>query len=216
MQLRIVYSGPKTKCMKKLFLPLLVIATAVACGPSTKIEKSWRDPETTITAGSWNKVLIVGLLKDETTRRVVEDQLAKRFNGKGVVSYNYFTDKELTEAKADGFSDKLVTDGFDGAIVMRLINVDKETNYVPGTSTFPPYYGGFNRYYYNSWNSFYSPGYYTTDKVYNVETNVYSFKQNKLVWSGVTSTTNPSKTDKMFNEIADVVGNKMRSEGFLK
>lgn len=202
--------------MKKFLLPLLLATAFIACGPTTRIDKSWRDPATTITAGSWNKVLVVGLLKDETTRRVVEDQLAKRFNGKAVVSYSYLSDKELTEAKSAGFKDKMVTEGFDGAIVMRLINVDKETNYVPGTSSFPSYYGGFSPYYYNSWNSFYSPGYYTTDKIYNVETNVYSFKQDKLVWTGITSTTNPGQTDKMFNEIADVVANRMRSEGFLK
>lgn len=202
--------------MKKFLLLLLIPAAIFSCAPSTRIEKSWRDPNTSIVAGSWNKVLVVGLLKDETTRRVVEDQLTARFKGKGVPSYTYFTDKEVTEAKSSGFKDKLVTDGFDGAVVMRLINVDKETNYVPGTSAFPSYYGGFGPYYYNSWNSFYSPGYYTTDKIYNVETNVYSFKQDKLIWTGITSTTNPGKTDKMFNEIADVVATKMRSEGFLK
>jgi hypothetical protein len=194
----------------------LVITWVFSCSPSTKIEKSWRDPSTSIVSGSWKKVLVVGLLKDETTRRIVEDQLAARFKGRGIQSYTYFTDKEVTEAKAAGFNDKLVTEGFDGAVVMRLINVEKETNYIPDASTFPAYYGGFGPYYYNSWNSYYSQGYYTTDKIYYVETNVYSFKQDKLIWSGITSTTNPNKTDKMFIEIADVVGSKMRSEGFLK
>ncbi|MBZ5858995.1 hypothetical protein [Flavihumibacter profundi] len=202
--------------MKKVILPVVFAVLITACGPSTVIEKSWRDPNTTIVSGSWNKVLVVGLLKDETTRRVVEDQLVKRMKGKGVASYNYYVEKDVTEAKASGFKDKLITEGFDGAVVMRLVNVEKETSYVPGASSFPPYYGGFGPYYYNSWNSYYSPGYYTTDKIYNVETNIYSFKQDKLVWSGITQTTNPSKTEKMFNEIADVIGAKMRSEGFLK
>ncbi|ULQ51614.1 hypothetical protein [Flavihumibacter fluvii] len=202
--------------MKKLPILLMVFVALAACGPSTKIEKSWRDPGTTLTAGSWKKILVVGLLKDETTRRLVEDQLVARTKGKGVASYSYFTDKEVTEAKASGFKDKLITEGFDGAIVMRLINVDEETNYVPGGSSFPPYYGGFGPYYYNSWNSYYSPGYYTIDKIFHVETNLYCFKQDKLIWSGITSTINPNKTEKMFNEIADVIASKMRSEGFIK
>ena len=103
--------------MKKLLLLLLIPAAIFSCAPSTRIEKSWRDPNTSIVAGSWNKVLVVGLLKDETTRRVVEDQLVARFKGKGVPSYTYFTDKEVTEAKSSGFKDKLVTDGFDGAVI---------------------------------------------------------------------------------------------------
>jgi hypothetical protein len=202
--------------MKKIFLLGAIALVLNACAPATRIDKSWRDPNTTITDSSFSKVLVVALLKNETTRRVVEDQLIQRFNGKGVASYGYFTDKELTEAKAAGFKDKLITEGFDGAVVMRLINVDKETSYVPGTATFPPYYGGFGPYYFNSWSTFYSPGYYTTDKIYNVETNVYSFKQDKLIWSGITSTVNPAKTEKMFSEISDVVATKMRREGFLK
>lgn len=147
---------------------------------------------------------------------MVEDQLVTRLKGAGVASYQYFTDKEITEQKAQSLKDKLKADGFDGAIIMRLVEVEKETNYVPGTSSFPTYYGGFGPYYYNSWNSFYSPGYYTTDKIYHVETNVYSITQDKLFWSGITSTTNPSKADKMFNEVAEVVASKMRSEGFLQ
>jgi hypothetical protein len=200
--------------MKKYVVVVVLAALSIACGPSTKIEKSWRDPNTTITPGSWSKVLVVALLKDETTRRLVEDQLVQRLHGKGVPSYNYYVEKDLDEVKANGFKDNLVKDGFDGAVVMRLMDVEKETHYVPGN--YPPYYGRFGRYYYYSWNSFYNPGFYTTDKIYSVETNVYSFRQDKLIWSGITKTTNPSKTDKMFNEIADVIAAKMRKEGFLQ
>jgi hypothetical protein len=202
--------------MKKFFPFYLVLLLSASCGPSTVIDKSWRDPAVTLRPGDWDKVLLVGLLKDETTRRVVEDQLVTRLKGKGVASYKYFIEKDVTQEKATSFKDKLKSDGFDGAIVMRLVQVEKETNYVPGSSSFPTYYGGFGPYYYNSWNSFYSPGYYTEDKLYHVETNVYSLTEDKLIWSGITTTTNPSKTEKMFNDIADVVAAKMRNEGFLK
>jgi hypothetical protein len=36
-----------------------------------------------------NKVLVVALFKDETSRRKAEDQMAVYLNGKQVVSYNY-------------------------------------------------------------------------------------------------------------------------------
>ncbi len=188
----------------------------IACSPSTRIEKSWRDPNTTITEGSYQKVLVAALLRNESTRRIVEDQMVQRLNGKGVASYQYYMEKEVTESKIADLEKKLAADGFDGALVMRLIEVEKETNYVPGTSMYPTYYGGFGGYYYNSWNAYANPGYYTTDKIFNVETNIYSLKQNKLIWTGVTSTVNPTKTEKMYNEIADVVVAKMKSEGFLR
>ncbi|GAO42210.1 hypothetical protein [Flavihumibacter petaseus] len=202
--------------MKKLLSILLVTVMIAGCSPSTQIEKSWRDPNTTISNNSYSKVLCVALLRNEATRRIVEDDLVKKLNGKGIASYLYYQEKEVTESKAADLKTKLVGDGFDGAIVMRLINVDKETNYVPGTSVYPTYYGGFGGYYYNSWYNYSNPGYYTTDKIYNVETNVYSLKQDKLIWTGVTSTVNPTKADKMYNDIADVILSKMKSEGFLK
>ena len=62
---------------------------------------------------------------------------------------------------------------------------------------------------------YYTPGYYTTDKKYLVETNVYSVDQDKLVWSGTTSSMNPSKIDTTTAEIADAVIEKMKDEGFL-
>jgi hypothetical protein len=37
----------------------------------------------------------------------------------------------------------------------------------------------------------------------------------KLLWTGTTKTINPSKVEKMVNEIADVVTDKMKKEGFL-
>ena len=38
----------------------------------------------------------------------------------------------------------------------------------------------------------------------------------KLIWTGTTKTINPSKMDKTVNDIADVVSDKMKKDGFLK
>ena len=97
---------------------------------------------------------------------------------------------------------------------MSLSDVEKETSYVQGTTT--GYYGGYGRYYGYGAGMYTSPGYYTTDKNYFVETAVYSIEPDKLLWTGTTKTVNPSKLEKTINEIADVVKKKMQKEGFLK
>jgi hypothetical protein len=78
-----------------------------------------------------------------------------------------------------------------------------------------PGYGGYWGGYGYAAPIYYTPGYYTTDKKYLVETNVYSVDQDKLVWSGTTSSMNPSKIDTTTAEIADAVIEKMKDEGFL-
>jgi len=200
--------------MRNLILLLIVISTLVSCGPSTKIEKSWMEPGASVTASAPNKVLMIAMVKDETSRRVIEDHLVKRASGTGVASYTLVSTDMLKQASDEALK-KIVTDGkFTHIILMRLADVEKETSYVPGTTT--SFYGGYGRYYGYGAGMYSSPGYYTTDKNYFVETTVYSINPDKLLWTGTTKTVNPSKVEKTVNDIADVVAEKMKKDGFLK
>jgi hypothetical protein len=103
--------------------------------------------------------------------------------------------------------ERLKKDGFDGVVVMRLADVDKSTSYVPGTT-----YGGW--YGYRGWYG--SPGYYQEDKTYYVETNFYSLQSNKLLWSGTTSSLNPSKLDNTIDQIIAALKEQLQKQGFIK
>jgi len=172
------------------------------------------EPGASITQGSTNKSLVIAIVKDESSRRVIEDQLVKRLKGVGVTSYTMLTPDLLKEKNEATIKQKLEGGQFTHVLVMRLGNVETETTFTPGTTT--AYYGGYGRYYgYGA--SFYSTaGYYSTDKNYFVETIVYTINPDKVVWTGTTKTVNPSNLDKAVNEIADVVSDKMKKEGFLK
>jgi hypothetical protein len=200
--------------MRNLILSLIVISTLVSCGPSTKIEKSWMEPGASVTASAPNKVLMIAMVKDETSRRVIEDHLVKRAGSTGVASYTILS-TDMLKAASDEELKKVLTDGkFTHVILMRLADVEKETSYVPGTTT--SFYGGYGRYYGYGAGMYSTPGYYTTDKNYFVETTVYSINPDKLLWTGTTKTVNPSKVEKTVNDIADVVAEKMKKDGFLK
>ncbi|HKH60557.1 MAG TPA: hypothetical protein VKA49_06985, partial [Flavitalea sp.] len=99
-------------------------------------------------------------------------------------------------------------------LLMRLADIEKETSYVPGTTS--GYYGGYGRYYGYGAGYYSTPGYYQTDKNYFIETTIYSINPDKMLWTGVTKTVNPSKVNKTVNEIADVLISKMKEDGFLK
>jgi hypothetical protein len=157
--------------------------------------------------------LVVVFAQNETNRRKAEEQFVALMKGRGVASYSYkvMVDKG---GDADAVTAAVIADGFDCATVTRLVEKEKETSYVPGTTT--GYYGGFRGYYGYGYGGYSSPGYYVEDKVYTIETNVYDLKKDKLVWSGVTKTTNPGKMDKEINIYADVLAAQMRKDGFLK
>jgi hypothetical protein len=199
--------------MKKLLL-MLGVSAFVACGPSTDIVKSWKEPGVSFTPTGSEKVLVIGLVKDETSRRIVEDNLVKRIKVSAVASYTILTEEMVKGAKEDALEAHLKSGGFTHVLVSRLADVENETSYVPGTTT--AHYGGYGRYYGYGASMYSTPGYYQQEKHYFVETAVYSIDPNKLLWTGTTETVNPSKMDKTINEIADAVTYQMQKEGFIK
>src|SRR3954452_15080809 len=106
----------------KKFLPFSVMLFMVGCSPSTKIEKTWTDPSfTPASVQAFKKVLVMGLLKDESTRRIAEDKMVAAFkNVQAIQSYSYL---QPTDTVRNMVEDRLKKDGFDGVVVMRLANV---------------------------------------------------------------------------------------------
>ncbi|PZF74401.1 lipoprotein [Taibaiella soli] len=218
--------------MKKSILILCAAALVAGCSPSTKLENSWRDPAVTINSTTFNKIMIAALLKNESTRRSVEEQLTERLKGKGYPSYMMLMVKDMTPENEEKLKQKFTEKGIDGAIVMRLVDVNKKVEYVPGSTSVSAAYampygaapygvnpytynGGFYGYYGMSYASYSSPGYYQESKTYYVETSVFSLKDNKLIWAGTTSSSNPDNLDKMIHDIAGVISYQMRAEGFI-
>ena len=198
--------------MKKLFLPFILLIMSCT---STKIVNSWSEPNKEIKISNLNKVLVVALFKNETSAHKAEDQMVGYLKGKGVQSYNYFK-SSFNKENEEAIRAKIKKDGFDGAVTMRLIDVDKEKIYTPSESTFyPNYYRDFSGYYFNRWNYSSTLGYYTTTKTFTVETNVYSIKSDKIIWTALTESTNPDGLKNMTNEIAKVVYKQMLKEGFV-
>lgn len=222
--------------MKKAILLVCTAALAAGCSPSTKLENSWRDPAVTINSATFNKIMVAALLKNESTRRSVEEQLVERLRGKGIPSYTMLMVKDMTPENEAKLKQKFEEKGIDGAIVMRLVDVNKKMEYVPGSSTtvsaayampagavpygaYPygayPYANNFYGYYGMSYSTYSSPGYYQESNTYYVETSVFNLKENKLIWAGTTSSSNPDNLDKMIHDIAGVISYQMRAEGFV-
>lgn len=212
-----MYLHTKFLIMKKntLLLSTAIIVILNGCN-STRIISSWREPNKEVVINKLNKVLVVALFKDETSRRKAEDEMVNYLDGKGVVSYNYLNDN-FNKKDEEAIRQKIKADGFDGAVTMRLIDVEKEKVYTPGNAAlYPTYYRNFSGYFYRNWSYYSTPGYYSTTKVYKVETNVFSIKEDKIIWSGLTETTNPGGVKRLTEEITHVVYKAMVKEGFIK
>lgn len=210
--------------MKKYLSLVIAILALSGCGSNTSIVNSWRDPKITIAQENFKKVLIVALLKDEASRRITENRIAAS-NPIFKTSYEYLNEtvKDLSkEQKLKILQDE----NFDGVITLRLVSTEKETTYVPGTYT-GMYYGGFDGMYtgmygygFGNWYgmyspNFYDPGYYQETTSYMVETNVFSLKENKLIWTGTTKSDYVTDLGQTVDAIMQTVVQEMRKDGSL-
>ena len=183
---------------------------------STKIVESWKEPNKQITLDKLKKVLVVAMFKDETSNRKAEDQMVKFLKGKGIQSYNYLN-KNFDKSKVETIQNKIKKDGFDAAVTMRLIDVDKETIYQRnGINRFPNNYRDFSNYYYESAISYYNPDNYITTKTYTIETNIYSITENKIIWSALTETSDPKGVNKMTEDVTQAVYKQMIKDRLIK
>lgn len=200
--------------MKRFYMAATIAIFLASCGTTARVENSWHDPAAQVDMSKLNKVLVLALFKNETNRRYAENQLVQLIDGKGVASYNFFT-KELRKENEAVIKQKLIDAGFDGVVIMRLADVDKDIKYSPGTITYPAYYGRFWPYFWTSWGAYSNPGYFSTTKTFTIETNVYSFVKDKLIWSSLTSSVDPQNAEKLMDAVSKEVYRKMKKEGFV-
>jgi len=209
--------------MKK-YIILLFTLFLISCSSNTSIVSSWRDPNITVAQEQFKKVLVVALVKDEATRRTAENRIAAS-NPIFKTSYQYMNGTTLHLNKEQQL--KILQDeNFDGVVTMRLVSKEKETTYVPGTYT-GMYYGGFDGMYtgmygygFGNWYGmyspyFYDPGYYQETTSYMVETNIFSLKQNKLIWTGTTKSEYVTDVGQTVDAIMQAVVKEMRKDGSL-
>lgn len=200
--------------MKFFLFAFSIIMILETHAQSATLSSSWRDPETLVKMGQFNKVLVVAFVKNPANRRIVEDDVIKILKSKGIASYQYLGEGSTT-LSLEELSDKIKNDEFDGAIIMRLIDPAKDINHMPGTGTYPSYYKDFFPFYDGASSSYHDESYTSSRTSYAVETNMYSFKENKLIWNGITNTIEPKNLDKMVEAIGKVITKEIKKQGFL-
>jgi len=204
----------------KAALALAGAFSMVACA-STKYVSSWKAPDAQPINFAGQKVLALVVSPNESTRRAAEETLARDLTSRGVQGVVGYTvlPSEVVKAEDRAKGREMVEKaGIAGVVAMRVVSKDKEiSGSGPSMWYTAPYYGSFwGGYYGYGWGAVYDPGYIRTDTVVAVETLVYDLKQNKLVWAGQSTTTNPSNADKFVRELVDGAVKEMQKVGLIR
>jgi hypothetical protein len=186
------------------------LLTLTAC-TGTALRDSWLDPSVKPDQ-RFKKIAVAVLSQDPSVRRTAEDALAARITrSEAVTSYSLLSAsdaKDIERVKA-----RLREAGVDGVVVMRMMGVDKETTWVPGS--FPNSYYGFGGYWGQSYSAVNGPGSLQTDTIVQIETNVYSLADEKLVYAARSETFNPTGAEGLVREIAEAIAGDLKKRGLV-
>jgi hypothetical protein len=194
------------------------MAMLTAC-TTTKLVTRWNDTE--YKGPMLEKVLVVGVMKDDIKRRYYEDEFVKKITSGGrqaVTSYTLMPDLKAVNDK-EALVEIVKKAGADSVLVTTLKAVKEQEREVPPRVDYVPTMGmgyGYYPYYMNSYQAVYSPGYTTVDTVVQLETRVYALPTEDLVWAGNTESFNASSAGSIISESANLIVTDMKASGLIK
>lgn len=208
---------------RTIFFILLLAVVTSACAPTQKITGLWSDKEA-LPKEPYKSVFIMVLTSNKSTNYSVESQMAKVIRSRGlkaVKSNDIFPPSfsPTTDLTREQLGEAIKKTGCDVILMIALLDTKTEEHYTSGSSYSPMAYG-FTGTYYGYYNYYYpqvySPGYYTTNKTFYIETNFYDLASTKLFISVQSEAYNPSDLDSWFKKYSELLINKLTQENLIR
>jgi len=203
--------------MKNALFVAVIIILFSSCGPSTKITGSWNYEAEPV---HFKQIAIIGIGKNPEVRKTVEETFedmltAKGFNAIGGLEFLPPNASTQTITK-EVLIEFLKLNKIDGVISISLLKKEDDRRYVQGAFYYAPQYGvPLTDYYGQMSNYLYTPGYYTGSEQYFLECNLFSFPEEKMLWSVQTVTSPFGSLNTTVDDYAKVVVNDLVKSGLL-
>ena len=202
---------------------LVAAATSLFACSSTMITGSWKNPDFN---GRVEKVYVVGIAKQETTRRIFEDGFRNQLAKLGATGIPSYADLKINEGTdQDVIAARIKANGADSVLMARAVGKRTEQVVNPGYVTnrgyggrgyYPdPYYRNYGGYYARSYDVVYMPATVSEYQVVTIEANLYSAANGELIWSAQLETVVESDLDALINDFIAVVTKDLKDKGLL-
>lgn len=199
----------------------------MGCGSSTQITASWKNDQES--QQPYSSILLASFSEDLSLRQSIEGEFMTRLQNRNVTairsidvfSPDFFSSNEPSKEELEEILREVNAEAI---MTITLINVEEDERFVAGGGMGPMYapmgrfgyYGNFFGYW-NHWQGAgWNQGYYTTDRKYFMETNLYDAESLKLIWSAQSRTVNPSDMQVFAKEYVDALKAEMRKEKLIK
>ncbi|HWO02271.1 MAG TPA: hypothetical protein VNS63_23700 [Blastocatellia bacterium] len=197
--------------MFKLVSGLLLVALLVA--PATRADANltttWRDPA--VTKINFTKVVVAFISSDADLRRRVEGGLARRIP-RSVAANTIVPDDQLKDREA--VKAQLLANAVDAAIVVRLVDVKRETVVSQGESWYvgvPTFWDTWD----TNWMTVNTASYAYENKVVTADIILYSVATAKPVWVGRLKATNPKFLKGLLDDLVKAGSKELRKQKLI-
>ncbi|TVP49716.1 MAG: hypothetical protein EA341_08895 [Mongoliibacter sp.] len=198
----------------------------MGCGSSTQITASWKNEDES--RQPYSSILLAAFSEDLSLRQSLEGEFMTRLQNRDVTairsvdvfSPDFFSGNEPNKEQLEEILNEVNAEAI---MTITLINIEEEERFVQGGRAGPMfapmgrfgYYGNFFGYW-DHWNAAgWNQGYYTTERKYFMETNLYDAESMKLIWSAQSRTVNPSDIQTFAKEYVDALKAEMRDEKII-
>lgn len=192
--------------MKSLRFALFALPLALAACSTVSVSNQWKDPAWAGPPAS--SMLVLGITKSDTMRRVFEDTFSQQLQAAGIKATQSYT-----QIPAGGGStqigDVVKSSGADALLTTRVERIEQRTTVTPSG----PGYGGFYGWYGAAWAS--TPDVHQYDVV-TLETTVWDAKTQKVIWTVTTQGVGTNNISKAVQDLAATLIPKLKSDGIIR
>lgn len=207
------------------------LAGLIGCSsPSTRLINRWHDPD--FAGPKLQKVLVLGIFKDQEQRRAFESAFVKQIDPSGkqaIAGYTLMPEMEDYDSKEDIMA-AVEQSGADSVLITHFRGNIKKAHEVPGRveyisdagpqsayggSRYGRYGYGYGGYYGSTYQRVYRDGYTSMDSIVQLETKVYAVATEKPVWSGFSKSKNPKSGEKIIQQLVNLITADMRKSGLI-
>ncbi|HSB93118.1 MAG TPA: hypothetical protein VLC28_08380 [Flavitalea sp.] len=207
----------------KPFYVLLASAIVIAspsCMPSMKVTADWTNKEA-VPVTKFTRIFIAALTSNIDLKRRLESDFEKYAVTRGLqvvksgdLFFPNFDEKNAPDKET--VIKKIRDAGCDGIFSIASIDNDSGTRHKAGDPNYSPMTYSYNAAFWDYYNyhhtSLYAPGYYSTNKTYYLESNVYDLRTEKLLWSIQSEAYDPTSIKRFSKQYADLVTKRLQQQ----
>jgi hypothetical protein len=209
---------PRSATFLTLLGSFVLLTLAVPFAARPKFVDTYKAPGAETVGYAGKKVVGLIISDDMPLRMSTEEALARELNANGVNGMAAYRVIPLPETRdAERARDWFQKTGVAGVVVMRLVDVAKETTPTAVVWSSGAYYSSLWSYYPYAWTTSavaIGPG--RTDTTYVVETLVFDVGSNKLLWAGTSQSTNPDDAQKLVKDLVNEAAYRMKKDGLMR